>query len=132
MSSIGKRVAALRTARGLSQAELARRIKIAQPSLHDIESGKTKTLRGETLANLCRELNVQPDAILKGTTGNRPETLLLESELIATWRSLSEADQEHLMAIARALASARPKPPAPEKERRKRFATTGAGDLTRR
>lgn len=66
MSTIGSRIKQLRTALGLSVSELARRIDVKQPSLSDIESGETKSLKGETLARLCRELRVTPEYIMFG------------------------------------------------------------------
>jgi hypothetical protein len=91
---------------------------IKQPSLHNIESGKTVTLRGATLAGLCRALGVTPDMILKGGTASpSPETMLYEQELLSAWRQMTQKDQDHLLAIARALRdkmkTAAPKPIAP-------------------
>lgn len=142
VDTIGSRIVALRTARGMSQPELARQIGIKQPSLHNIETGKTVTLRGATLAGLCRVLNVHPEAILGGgsapTAGQR-EAMLHESEIIAIWRSLTPGDQDHLLAIARALsqrmtprgsamAPRAPPPPAPPPKRGDPY-TTEAGSL---
>lgn len=142
MPSIGTRIAALRAARGLDQTELARRIGISQPSMSNIESGKTQRLRGDTLAGLCRELHVHPDVILKGTAARTTESTLMESEVLGLWRALTPQDQEHLLAVARALAARRaaPKPasppakPAPPKKREHGtsapdFFTTSPGDL---
>lgn len=130
MPSMGDRIVDLRTALGLSQPELARRIGIKQPSLHNIESGKTKTLRGATLAGLCRVLNVTPEILLQGSRRARSnESVLHEAELLAIWRSLTDADRTHLLAVARALAS-RPKPPGPGGPSRP--ATTDHGALTPR
>lgn len=56
---------ALETA-GLSQAELARKTGIAPPSLHDIESGKTKSLRSTTLVRMAKALGQTPDWLAGG------------------------------------------------------------------
>lgn len=88
----------------MSPSELARAIGIKQPSMHNIESGKTKKLRGDTLAGLCRVLNISPEALLAGAHQSS-ESLLHESELTAIWRRLTPEDRDHLLAIARALAS---------------------------
>lgn len=111
MPTIGARVAALREARGLSQPELAKRIGISQPSLFNIENGRTKTLRGKTLAGLCRELGTTPEVILEGKRTASMEAMLHEQELLSCWRALTPADQEHLLAIARALRD-RMRPPS--------------------
>lgn len=142
MPSIGARIAALRAARGLSQPELARKIGISQPSMSNIENGKTLTLRGETLAGLCRELHVHPDVILKGTAMRTTESTLLESEVPGIWRALTASDQEHLLAIARALSQRMSAPPPPHSPAAKKkpkpdtgrlsagFFTTQNGDLS--
>lgn len=104
VKEIGERIVALRRAMGLSQPALARLVGIKQPSLHAIESGKTKKLRGDTLAGLCRALNVSPDTLLGHRGPSTEESLLHESEMVAIWRSLTPQDRDHLLAIARALA----------------------------
>lgn len=102
MPTIGKRIEALRIAKGLSQTALAKRVGISQPSLSNIEKDKTETLRGETLAGLCAALDVSPDVILRGR-GRDPESILFERELVAAWREMTPEDQQHLLAVARAL-----------------------------
>lgn len=100
--SIGKTIARLRKARQLSQPELARRVGISQPSLSNIENDKTETLRGETLAGLCRELGVLPDTILRSAPDANPAAVAQEAELTAIWRVLTTEDRSHLLAAARA------------------------------
>lgn len=124
MATIGERIKTLRKARRLSQPALARLVGISQPSLANIEADKTKTLRGETLAGLCRVLDVAPDVLLGKRRVPSEESLLHESELLGLWRALSEANQEHLLAVARALAT---KPRAP----RGSTGATGAPSTTR-
>lgn len=105
VATIGQRVKTLRKARRLSQPELARLVGISQPSLANIESDKTKKLRGETLAGLCRVLHVAPDALIGRRRVPSEESLLHEAELIGLWRALTGENQEHMLAIARALAT---------------------------
>jgi transcriptional regulator with XRE-family HTH domain len=52
-----------RLERGLNQVELARRVGISKAALSDIESGKTRSLRGSTLAGISRELGLSPDEL---------------------------------------------------------------------
>jgi UDP-N-acetylglucosamine 1-carboxyvinyltransferase len=54
---IGRRIAALRKAKGLTQAQLAERLAIAQKNVHRLESG-TQNLTLRTIAKIA-------DAILK-------------------------------------------------------------------
>ena len=95
MPTIGQRVRALRTARGISQARLAKLVGISQPALSMIERGDTATLRADTLDGLCRALGATTDMILRGT-GNHAgnEAALLEAELLHVWRSLDCADRD--------------------------------------
>ena len=136
VATIGQRIRTLRVSRRLTQPELAKRIGIAQPSLHNIESDKTKTLRGETLAGLCRELNVSPDVLLGKRKVVSEEALLHEAEMIGLFRSMPTEAQDHVLAVARALAStakSRPKEPREHKPRTRpqdKQHITGHGELT--
>lgn len=90
MENIGKRIEALRIARGWSQTEAARQLGIKQPSLSDIEKGVTKTLRGETVAMLCKVFHTTAEYIYYGAgTADDPELPLIEAELIYMARTLT-------------------------------------------
>lgn len=103
MQTVGERIVMLRKARGMSTSELARAIGVKQPSMWNIESGRTKKLRGDTLAKLCEVLGASPQTILRGI-GMSNEAALMEAELLALWRSMDDAQREHVIAIARAMA----------------------------
>lgn len=138
VASLGERIRALRVAARKSQPALAAEVGISQPSLHNIESGKTRTIRGATLAGLCRALNVSPEVLLGSKRSVSQEQVLHEAEMMALWRSLSEENRSHVLAVSRALASkpgrppaVTPAPPAPAKAAgRSRTATTAHGDLS--
>ena len=107
--SMGVRIKTLREAAGLSQAELARRIDISQPSLHAIENNKTRALKASTLVALCRELRTTADYIQTGE--DRGGGLLLatmEAELLYTVRSLSHERRMALLEYARFLIKQEP------------------------
>ena len=106
---MGERIAALRIAAGLKPVELARRIGIAQPSLHAIEHNRTKTLKAETLTRLCSELHTTADYILRGG-GNEGscDRLAMESELIYAVRTLTPERRLALLEYARFLVSQQP------------------------
>lgn len=90
MEHIGKRIEALRLARGWSQSEAARQLEMTQPSLSDIESGKTKALKGITLAMLCRVFHTTAEYVYFGANGaDDPELPLIESELVYMARVLT-------------------------------------------
>lgn len=66
MTDWGERIREAREAAGLSQSELARRVGLKPPSVHDWESGKTKRIGGDNLMNVARALGTTPDWILTG------------------------------------------------------------------
>ena len=110
MGFIGERVLLLRESAGLSQAELARRIGIKQPSLHGIETGGTKSLRGNTLIRLSEELRTTAEFLLHGTTsGQGLELASMEAELIFTIRTLAPERRVALMEYARYLMAQQPR-----------------------
>jgi transcriptional regulator with XRE-family HTH domain len=53
----------VREQRGLSQRDLAARLRISQTAVSRYESGETGVLSDEKLADLCRELGLDPDDI---------------------------------------------------------------------
>lgn len=117
MSSIGERVRQLREDRGLSQAELARRIGIKQPSLWLIEKGETRTVKVSTLEALCEALSTTKEFLLRGDDcHDSPESLELsamESELIHILRTLPPDRRISLLEYARFIKSGTA--PAPSK-----------------
>lgn len=50
----------------ISQATLARAVKVSQPTVNDWLSGKTKTIKGPTLLAVARFLNVSADWLATG------------------------------------------------------------------
>ena len=62
---LGERIACLRRARGLSQAELARRLKISASAMGMYEQGRREP-SAQTLVSLARELEVSTDFLLTG------------------------------------------------------------------
>ena len=62
--SIGFRIRAARRWRGMSQAELARRIRISANSLNGIELGHTKSPRGDVVRRIAQALQVSGDYLL--------------------------------------------------------------------
>ncbi len=69
-TSLGIKVRTLRKIRGFTQAQLAKRLKITQPSLSEIETGETKEVSGVVLAGLCRELRAMPDYFVLDEEGD--------------------------------------------------------------
>ena len=69
---LGERIASIRRARGLSQAELARRLKISASAMGMYEQGRREP-SAQTLIALSRELQVSTDFLLTGKTPDPQE-----------------------------------------------------------
>ena len=104
METIGTRVKALRLGLRLSQTELAKRVEIAQPSLTNIEKGRTKEVKGYVLDALARELNTTTGYLLSGAKNSQDhESTMMQAELMAIFSKLPEADQTALLRSARGM-----------------------------
>jgi transcriptional regulator with XRE-family HTH domain len=68
--AIGTRVRELRTMRGLSQAALATASEVSQPTICDIESGKTG-LRVTTAEKVAAALGVTVSELLNGLSDRK-------------------------------------------------------------
>ena len=64
---LGERIAITRRSRGLSQAELARRLQISPSAMGMYEQGRREP-SGEVLVAIARELEVSTDFLLTGCT----------------------------------------------------------------
>jgi transcriptional regulator with XRE-family HTH domain len=64
--TLGARIRRLRQRYGMSQAELARRIKISGNSLNKIEMGETPDPRASRIVAIANVLGVTTDCVLKG------------------------------------------------------------------
>ena len=72
---LGERIAITRRSRGLSQAELARRLQISPSAMGMYEQGRREP-SGEVLVALARELEVTTDFLLTGCTALSQQDLL--------------------------------------------------------
>lgn len=107
---VGKRIRALRKARGLNQGELAGKIGIKQPSLSDIESGATKELMAETLLKIAAALETNPLWLQtgKGSPVLPSDMTPDESEALSIYRGLPEPHRSAWMASGRAMLASAP------------------------
>lgn len=104
----GKKIAALRDAKGWSQAELARRARIKQPSLWSLEHQMTKEPKASTLHALAQALGVPLRDIL---VKNPPKGAVPSAEdVLAIYEALSDVNKIALAAAAEALLKNSPKP----------------------
>lgn len=121
MTSWGDRIRLARERRGMSMAQLARRLGLKQPSVHAWESGKAKKLKGPNLLAVQETLQVPVEWILRGTVNGRPTpdvpgtTQVNEGQppypapqeleddelrLVEAYRSMNSDGQEALQSIA--------------------------------
>lgn len=71
MSPLYLRVRELRTAKGLSQAQLAERAKIRIATISEIENQKTRRVDFDVLERLAEALDVDPSFLLTRTSARR-------------------------------------------------------------
>ena len=79
---IGPRIAALRRERGLSQAELASRIRVSPSALGMYEQGRREP-SAEVLVALARSLEVTTDFLLTGQVASSAEADALSSLILS-------------------------------------------------
>lgn len=109
---LSERIRDLRKARGLSQGELAERIKVSRPAVTQWENGDTKNLRIDNLLSLARAFDMTVDELITGKSPKVAEPhpryqstihSADEDALIQKYRLLDKSDRNKLQAIASAL-----------------------------
>jgi len=83
---LGPRIAALRKAAGLSQAELARQLKISASAMGMYEQGRREP-SVQMVVDMARELHVSTDYLLTGQNGTQAEEAVLSDLLLDRVRS---------------------------------------------
>ena len=104
METIGGRVQALRSSKRMTQRQLADACNVSQPTIANIERGRTTEIKGFVLDALAVALGSTASYILHGIPeGTNHEQAMLYAEMKAIFHSLSQADQESLVHVARGL-----------------------------
>ncbi len=106
--SLADRIKEARTRAGLTQVALAKKCGIAGPSLHGLESGKSKSMRQSTLLRMAKALGQSPEWL---AFGNGPQAVSLpplgdsefEQTFFADFRKLSAAEKKIVVRMVRAL-----------------------------
>lgn len=109
MPSIGLRVATLRAARRLSQQALATEVGVSQPTIANIERGRTTEIKGYVLEALAHALNTTPKYILEGEGENAQgaaDDAATQAELVGVWKKLPQSHKDTLLQTARGLLRA--------------------------
>lgn len=110
MSTIATRVTALRTAKQISQRELAKRCGVAQPTIANIERGRTTEIKGFVLEALSKELGCTADFILNGVdSSENHEVEMRITELASIFKTLPLEEQETFLRVIRAMQKKPPK-----------------------
>ena len=113
--TLAARVTALREKKGWSQRKLAAECGVAQPTIANIERGRTHEVKGYVLEALAKALNTSTSYLLHGVEAKHdPKTAMYLVELNAIFPKLGQEDQAGIMRAARnALPHAPPKAPPP-------------------
>lgn len=104
MDTIAHRFAALRAAKQLSQRKLAELCGVSQPTIANIERGRTTEIKGYVLEALAKELSTTSDYILHGVDNDLDhEYVMMTAELAALFRELSTEDRYAVLRTARGM-----------------------------
>ena len=105
MGTIGERIRALRTTRGLTQRELGRRIGVSAAAITQLESGTSKVPKATVLDGMCRELQTNSAWLLSGVGESSASMSLVgeRHELILIYDALPNQGRDLLMAQARTI-----------------------------
>jgi len=108
METIALRVKTLRAAKQISQRELAKRCGLSQPTIANIEGGRTLEVKGYVLDALARELNATQDFILNGADSSSDhESAMMETEMLSIFKKLSLEEKETVIKVMRAIAASK-------------------------
>jgi transcriptional regulator with XRE-family HTH domain len=105
---LSERVRLAREAAGLTQAQLAKACGIAQPSVHDLESGRTKNPRSSSLLKIANALGQTPEWLVNGTgeLSSAPASEIIspdEEGFLQCFRKLSAVEKKVVVRMIRAL-----------------------------
>jgi len=106
--TLADRIKAARIGAGLSQLALAQKCGIAGPSLHNLESGRSKSMRQATLLRMAKAVGQSPEWLAFGTgeaTENPqlPQSSSFEQDFLADFRKLSAAERKIVVRMVRSL-----------------------------
>lgn len=95
---LGKRIETLRNQLGMSQSELAKRVKTTQNTIHKIETGETK--RSGFIPAIAEQLGCTTEELLGAGEAPKAELSPMREKLI---RKIKDADQHDLTEIEDAI-----------------------------
>ena len=107
LETIAQRLVRLRKERGLTQAQMAKRLGVSQPVVSDYERGGLR-LHGELILKVAEILDVSANELLGLDTKTAPKKRGPQSQLekqMAAIASLPRKEQQQLLAVVEAFIS---------------------------
>lgn len=105
--SLADRIKGARVRAGLNQVQLAKKCGIAPPSLSNLESGKSKSMRQTTLLRMAKAVGQAPEwlAFGNGELQAAPPTResVFEQDFLADFRKLSAVERKVVVRMVRSL-----------------------------
>lgn len=101
-SLIGGHIRDIRSAKGLTQAELAEKIDVSTPFISKIERG-VKHPSLETLISIASSLGTTIDVLLLGNQSE--DRTIYQKELRDVMRGCSNAEQEFILSVIKTIRS---------------------------
>lgn len=94
MSDIATRLRYVRKLRKLGQVQLAEISGVKQPSISELETGESRSFRGNTLVVLAKALKVNPEWLLHGKGPMERVNVPLSDEAVALAQAWQRLDPE--------------------------------------
>lgn len=99
-SLIGRHIKDIRSAKGLTQAELAEKIDVSPPFVSKIERG-VKHPSLETLISIASSLGTTIDVLLLGNQSE--DRTIYQSELRDAMRGLNDSEREFVLSVVKTI-----------------------------
>ena len=94
MSDIATRLRYARKLRKMGQVKLAELSGVKQPSISELETGESRSFRGNTLVALAKALKVNPEWLLHGKGSMEKVNVPLSDEAVALAQAWQRLDPE--------------------------------------
>ena len=102
--NLGQRIRDLRMSKGLTQAQLAKRAGVSQPTIHSYERNPKTAHRAAVLFKIAAALEVSPEFLEHGRGPVGLEELPhTTTQLVAIFGELTEDQRALLLSVARSL-----------------------------
>jgi transcriptional regulator with XRE-family HTH domain len=108
--SLANRVKAALTSAGMSQSELARRLRVEPSAINHILTGRTRAIKAQTLVDIAHHLNVSAIWLETGKGASTPDARMTpdEAECLGLYRRLNDNGRASWLSVGRTLYDAQP------------------------